>query len=317
MTDLGALEYLKLAIYYASYLYVVAAPLLAWFALKHRGAGRLVAAGLLLAVTCLAYARFVEPRILLTPQTQIDLPGCFARAGAARIAAVSDMHNGLFGNAMPIDRIARKLNDLYPDAVLIAGDFIYFLHPDRFDETFAAFAGVPAPIYAVLGNHDLGLPGPDLSAALTAALPAYGVRFIDDDVATIETATGDVELVGLSDAWALRQNIGNLEKPTALPRIILTHNPSSLKNFTNRSRADLMVAGHTHGGQIRLPVLTCALTGVCGDDGYGLRTAAFGRGDSIEIFTTSGTGMVGLPMRFGVPPRIDLLDIRYRACSTE
>ncbi len=310
MTGIGPMEWIKLAIYYASYLYFIAAPLALWLVVRRRGFARYAWAGFATAITLLAYARFVEPRILLTAEHEIALDRCFERAGAVRIAVFSDTHNGLFANAMPIRRIAAAVNSAHPDMVLMSGDYIYFLHPDRFDETFAAFADIKAPVFAVLGNHDLGLPGPDLSAPLNQALPALGVRLIDNQPLTLSNSGFAIELVGLSEQWAGRQKLSLLEAPSPRPRIVLTHNPATLHDFRPGMHADLLVGGHTHGGQIQLPVLTCLMTGVCGDIAYGLREE-----HGVQIFTTSGAGMVGLPMRFRVPPRVDVLNISWRRCG--
>jgi hypothetical protein len=261
------------------------------------------------SISLLAYGRFVEPRIIDTAEHDIVLDGCFDVGGEMRLAVFSDTHNGLFKNAMPINRIAREVAASNPDFVLIAGDFIYFLAPERFEESFGALNEISAPVFAILGNHDIGLPGPDLRAPLRASLPNFGVRLIDNAALKISNEKFAIELVGLSDQWGRRQNLSLLEPAALTPRIVLTHNPATIRDFTPASKADLLIAGHTHGGQIQLPILTCAITGVCGDIAYGLRKE---RG--IQIFTTSGTGMVGLPMRFGVPPRIDVLNISYNEC---
>ncbi|NOX95949.1 MAG: hypothetical protein GXP04_12895 [Alphaproteobacteria bacterium] len=309
MTDIGPLEILKLAIYYASYLYFVAAPIFAWLIIKLNGATRYAMVAALTVITCLAYARFIEPRILLSTEHEIALNGCFQKPGAIRIAVFSDTHNGLFGNAMSIRRIAKRVQAANADFVLIPGDYIYFLHPDRFEETFTAFADIDAPVFAVLGNHDLGLPGPDLRVPLREFFSRTGIRLIDDQALKLINNKFAIELVGLSDHWAQNQKLSLLEGQASIPRLVLTHNPAAVRDFTTDMNADLLIGGHTHGGQIQLPLLTCWLTGVCGDIAYGLREE---RG--VQIFTTSGTGMVGLPMRFRVPPRIDVLNVSYMAC---
>ncbi len=310
MTGLGVFEYVKLAIFFASWLYVPVAPVCVWLIVKRKGAFRAGAALFLLCISCLAYARFVEPRILLTAEHEITLKRCGASSGAARVAVFSDTHNGLFGNAMPIDRIARRVDAANADFVLIPGDFIYFLDPEKYPETYAALEIIRAPMFAVLGNHDLGLPGPDFRVALSKALPHAGVRLIDDQALRLSNSKFTIELVALSDQWDHRQKLSLLMAPPSAPRLVLTHNPATMKDFRPGRTADLLVGGHTHGGQIQLPFLTCAMTGVCGDAAYGLRSV----GD-VEVFTTSGTGMVGLPMRFRVPPRIDILNIHYPSCA--
>ena len=312
MIDIGPLEWIKLAIFYASYLYIVAAPVTFWLIVINRGVMRWGAIAFLAGISLLAYGRFVEPRIMLTAEHDVVLDGCFDGGGEMRVAVFSDTHNGLFKNAMPIKRIAREVEAAKPDFVLIAGDFIYFLAPERFEKTFGALNEISAPVFAVLGNHDIGLPGPDLGTPLRASLPSYGVRLIDNAALKLSNQKFDIELVGLSDQWGRRQNLSLLEPATATPRIVLTHNPATVLDFTPSSKADLLIGGHTHGGQIRLPILTCAFTGVCGDIAYGLREEM-----GVQIFTTSGTGMVGLPMRFGVPPRIDVVNISYRACQAQ
>lgn len=310
MTGLGSLEFIKLAIYYASYLYFPAAVLLGWMVLRRRGASRFLAAVFLAGASCLAYARFIEPRLLLTEAHDIFLDNCFKDGGAVRIGVFSDAHIGLFGNAMPISRIARQVDAVGADLVLIAGDFIYFLHPDSFADTFEPLKTIRAPVFAVLGNHDIGLPGPDLSAPLQKALPEADVSLIDNMVQRLSGDGFVIELVGLSDHWGRAQDLTLLQRPSEMPRFVLTHNPAAVRDFREGMTADLLIGGHTHGGQIQLPFLTCRLTGVCGDIGYGLREE---RG--VQVFTTSGTGMVGLPMRFRVRPRIDVLNVRYKACS--
>lgn len=310
MTDLGPLEYGKLAIYYAAYLYFPAAAYLVWLILK-RPRSRIVAALLLAPLTVLAYARFIEPRVLITATHEATLSRCFSEAGSARLALFSDTHEGLFGNAIPIERIARRVEKTDADAVFIAGDFVYFLAPDRFATTFAALQTISAPVFGVLGNHDVGLPGPDVSAPLLAALARLDVRMLDDKVETIAVKGADIELVGLSDLWADQQNRRLLERRGSAPRLVLTHNPSTILELRPREAVDFMMAGHTHGGQIRIPGFDCIFfASMC-------RVALYGFADMERglVFVTSGTGMVGLPMRFNAVPRIDVIELSWRACG--
>ncbi len=310
MTDLGPLEYLKLAIFYASYLYFPAAAYLILTLVKRRGAKRFLAALAFALLTLLAYARFIEPRILLTARHEASLSRCFPEAGSARLAVFSDTHEGLFANAVPVSRIAERVNAVKSDAVLIAGDFVYFLAPGRYGKTFKALQTIKAPVYAVLGNHDVGLPGPDVSAPLTAALSALNVHLLDNALESIDLSGARAEIVGLSDLWADRQNRTLLENRGDVPRIVLTHNPSTIRELRPRETVDILVAGHTHGGQINIPFVTCALTSACHVTRYGFAGTERGL-----VFVTSGTGMVGLPMRFNTPPRIDVINLSWRACG--
>lgn len=305
--DYSALEYLKLAIFYASWLYFPAAAALILVLMKQSGQARAFAAVALGVLSVLAYARFVEPRLLTKRIHDIKLERCFPQAGAVRLALFSDTHIGLFANAMPPARIAKAIAAAKPDAVLIAGDFTYFLKPEAFERTFAPFAAVGAPVFAVLGNHDVGLPGPDVGAPLTQSLENIGISVIDNRAAKIAS----VEIAGLSDSWQRRQDMRVVAAPSARPRLVLTHNPETVFDLPADAQVDLLLAGHTHGGQIYIPFVTCALLKIaCNPVRYGLADIA-GR----KVFVTSGTGMVGLPMRFMVPPRIDILHVTYDACE--
>src|SRR5690606_33204110 len=137
-----------------------------------------------------------------------------------------------------------------------------------------------------------------------------GVILIDNGTVALKGDRFDLELVGLSDLWGRNQQLSLLRAPARRPRLVLTHNPATIYDLKPGMRADLVLGGHTHGGQILLPFLTCALTGVCGESAYGLRNQS-----GALVFTTSGTGMVGLPMRFRVPPRIDILNVGYSSCD--
>lgn len=311
MTEGGALEVFKLGIYWASYLYFPAAALLVWLIAKRRGPARMIAALILAPLTVLAYARFVEPRVLQTREHEFLLSRCMAAEGSARIAVFSDTHIGIFGNAVPVSRIARRVNEARADIVMIAGDFTYWLAPEKFGEAFGALSEIEKPVYAIMGNHDVGLPGADVSAPLTQALAATGLTVLDDKVAMIEIDGQLIEIVGLSDLWAKNQKLALLEKRGPVPRLVLTHNPATIRTLLPRQSVDLMVAGHTHGGQINIPFVTCAfLPSMCRLTLGGLAETERG-----PVFVTTGTGMVGLPMRFNAPPRIDVLTVSWRACT--
>ncbi|MFN0022317.1 MAG: metallophosphoesterase [Parvularculaceae bacterium] len=310
MIDFGLFGPFKLAFYYASYLYFPAALLLAFVIARRRGRVRALAALALGALTILAYARFIEPRILLTVEHKASLGRCLPQAGSVRVAVFSDTHEGIFGNAIPIARIARRVGAADADLVLIAGDFTYYLEPEKFAETFAALGAISAPVVGALGNHDIGLPGPNVGKPLTASLEEIGVILLDNERREFTIHGATIEVVGLSDLWGKQQDRTLLEKRGAAPRLVLTHNPQTLMELLPRQSVDFLFAGPTHGGQINIPFVTCALMpGICRVARYGLAETPRG-----PVFVTSGTGMIGLPMRFNVPPVIDVITVKWNAC---
>ena len=97
------------------------------------------------------------------------------------------------------------------------------------------------------------------------------------------------------------------------PRIVLTPNPATILALRPREAVDILIAGHTHGGQINIPGLNCMIMkSMCRVTLYG-----FSEEERGLVFVTSGTGMVGLPMRFNRAPRIDVIDLSWRACAQD
>ena len=147
-------------IFWLSYLYVPFL-LVCLFVIRTKfGAIRWAAFIALVFTTIIAYARFVEPRILLVEHSEITLEGAQPDSPAIKIALFADTHFGIFTHAMPMQRIVYRINQEAPDAVMIAGDFLYYLSPLDIPTALAPLADIQVPIFAVLGNHDVGFPGP-------------------------------------------------------------------------------------------------------------------------------------------------------------
>lgn len=268
---------------------------LAWSVWRWRKKGRpLLFAVRLLAGLGFIWMRFVEPAQLIERDTAVAL------GTGSRVALLSDTHLGVYKDAAFIARA--------PDCVLIAGDFLYA--PDRpLDELFAGFKAIRAPVYAVLGNHDsheLAWPkgGETDSAVLISALGRAGVRVIENQVADC----GKLKVAGIGDRWSGREDFraAAAYKGDA-PLLLLTHNPDSAFDAP-RGISPLLLTGHTHGGQIRLPLIYPHVLPVRGPFDRGLHPQVQWSSDPVgrpAVFVTSGLGEIGLPMRLFNPPAID------------
>jgi len=250
------------------------------------------------------WMRFVEPQQL------IERDAAIALNTGTRVALLSDTHLGVYKDAAFITRLANHINGRMPDCVLIAGDFLYA--PDLpLDELFAGFKAIHAPVYAVLGNHDsheLGWPrgGEVQSEVLIAALARAGVRVIENQIVDC----GKLKVAGIGDRWSGREDfrLAAAYKGSA-PLLLLTHNPDSALDAP-RGISPLMLAGHTHGGQIRLPLVYPHVLPVRGPFDRGLHPVVAWSPDPAgrpAVFVTSGVGEIGLPMRLFNPPAIDFL----------
>ena len=277
-----------------------------------RGRRPWVAALALIPMLLAVYAHYIEPRLLTVKSHAVQVCGG-GLPGTLRAGVVSDLHLGRFGNAVSADRIAARLSRLDLDLVLMPGDFTYHPEPDALPDLLAPLGALDLPLYAVLGNHDVGIPGPDYTELLTQTLEGVGVTVLYPGEAVFTAQGKYLRIAGLRDLDQVERQDVPLGLPEASPMatILLEHNPDAARQG-GLGPYELMVAGHTHGGQVYIPGVTCALTFACDTLRYGYLDSPAGK-----LFVTSGTGMVGLPVRFAVPPRIDILDLTITRCPSD
>lgn len=300
----------KLFFFYISYLYFPAMALIFWAIAKRYLNSRLIWLFPALGLSVLAYARFVEPRILTVNRTEIVLDEANLSDDTVTFLVFSDTHYGIFRNAMPLQRILKRARKLDFDAVLIPGDLVYHLDSEAFRDTFSWLNDFGKPVYIVYGNHDVGLPGPDVSLKLTAVLSEMeNVHLIQNRLVPFDHDGRKVWLMGTLDLWQRVYPFPPIEQLDDAPIIILTHNPDMAFEVPKSIDFDLMIAGHTHGGQIRIPLVYKKAIPTIHPFEKGLYQVTTSGGQK-QVFVTSGTGMVGLPMRFLMPPRLDILTVR-------
>lgn len=292
----------KLAIFWFSWLLWPALLLLAretWRTARARKSAATAAGLVALALCgCFTWARFIEPNWLQVRETTLGT-SC-----GVRVALISDLHVGLYVREGQLQRLVDRLNTLQVDAVLVAGDWTF--EPGHDLRTiFAPMAGVRHRVLSVLGNHDEQRPGPPLRDELLKALAAAHVEAIDGR----RVALGRCELQGLGDRSA-GSAARDLEISRGLPwrvpparRVMLTHNPDTVFDL-GPAEAALLLAGHTHGGQIDIPVFTERLLAHATDGGFRQGLYEF---KNARVYVTPGVGIDKLPIRFRVPPTIDVL----------
>ncbi len=294
---------LQLSIYHGFYLFGWLALEQIWLLLSGQ---RTLAAGLPLLIFSLLmlYSRFIEPNRLVTRHTQIMLDAPQPLQRPLVVALVADVHVGLFsGQPRQLKKIARALNAAQPDLVLFAGDWTYEPSQTPLSVQLAALAEIEAPAYSVMGNHDEEVPGPPLRAELQAALEQMGILDIEGQVIDLD----EVRLLGTGDLWAGKADLSALNLlPQDKPWLIMAHNPDTADLVPSMPHRPLMLSGHTHGGQVYLPYLTAWL--LRKESKLGCMEGRYSQ-PTTELFVTAGTGLVGLPVRFRMPPRIDVLTL--------
>lgn len=252
----------------------------------------------------LIYARFIEPHIVQVKHHQYRLHPDREFTKPIKLAVVADMHVGLFsGHERQLKTIVKKLNQQQPDLVVVAGDWTY--EPEnRLVQELAILREIHAPVYSVPGNHDEQYPGPPIQALLKQALEHNDVIDIEGKIVEFD----EFRLIGVGDLWAGKANMRYMpELPQDKPWLILSHNPDTVDMVPELPTRPLMVSGHTHGGQIELPWITNYIMKRVSILGH---KKGFYTHEHADVFVTVGTGMVGVPFRFRVPPTIDIIELK-------
>jgi predicted MPP superfamily phosphohydrolase len=225
-----------------------------------------------------------------------------------RVAVIGDLHAGApHVDERKLGRIVDKVNAMEPDLVALVGDYadptVPFGEPVSPERVADVLAGLSAPlgVFAVLGNHDWLHYGSRVPQALRRA----GIEVLENDAVAVEHRGSIVWVAGLADLRERRPDeIAALALvPDGQALIALTHDPDLFPRL--RDRAAVTLAGHTHGGQIGLPLVRRATAPT--RHGY---TGGEVRERGGYMYVSRGVGTTGLPVRFAAPPEVALLTLR-------
>ena len=219
---------------------------------------------------------------------------------------IADLHAGnVFIGADKIAKVVALTNSAHPDLILLAGDYTNDAHgmtPEAIAQLLKPLAA-PLGVYAVLGNHDFWTDAPRIAAALRSA----GIAVLDNRSRVIAAPRGRFTLVGIADAYSHNADPGRALAGVRRGALCFTHSPDVFPALPGTCL--LTIAGHTHGGQVLLPLL--GRPAVAYVSIYGQRYAAgLIREDGKTLFVSTGIGTSGLAVRFGVTPEVSLLEVQ-------
>lgn len=290
--------------------------------------------GLLGLIGTLLIWGLLEPYLIDVEEEVAEIPNLPAAWEGQRVAVIADWQVGMWlDNTLTIHRIVQQLVEQHPALVLIAGDFIYSPGKNPNEEIRKAVelirplikAGIPT--YAVLGNHDYGMKAKDappnvmLAIKMAESLEAVGVQVLKNQAVelapsvdhrqTIQRET--LYLVGIGARWPNEDKpaVALAQVPDRAPRLVMMHHPSSFAAFPANT-APLAVAGHTHGGQIRLPFtpewswLTFTKEDKVHADGW---IDGYGQPGN-HLYVNRGVGFSIIPIRINCPPEITLFTLQ-------
>ena len=274
--------------------------------------GRLLLRAIFLTFAALgAWAFIIEPsqltiskyHLLLSDQLQTPI------LDGLKIAILTDLHVGApHMSITKLRTVVERTNAEVPDLIVLLGDFVIhgvvggqFVEPEAIAQELKLLRSRSGTI-AILGNHDWWYDGEHVRKALQQV----GIRVLENEAIRINRGKKYFWVLGLADLWT---RTPNLSGPLSFirdeqPVIVLTHSPDIFPEIP--PRVSLTLAGHTHGGQVDLPVVGRPIV----PSKFGQRYAY---GHIIEegrhLFVSSGIGTSMLPVRFRVPPEIVILTL--------
>ena len=264
------------------------------------------------ALVTLLYASVIEPRWLIVREVEIldsDIPPSF---DGKRIAFLTDMHHGPYFSLRRVKSLVDRTNALQPDLILMGGDYVY-LGAQYIGPCFAELARLDAPCgkFGVLGNHDHWN-----DARLTRqGMRAAGITVLDNRAEWIAVGEERIRVGGVGDLWEDSQHLsattsGVKDEDLA---ILLSHNPDYVESI-HTAAVDLVLSGHTHGGQVTVFGLWAPITN--SDFGQKYRSGVV-RTPSTTAIVSNGVGTVTPPLRFGARPEIILIHLRRPTPGSE
>ncbi len=259
----------------------------------------------------LTYAVRVEPTWLELNEHQVpiaELPHAFS---GLRIVQLSDLHCSRQVTPAYLAEAVELAQAQKPDVIALTGDFVHkgFRHVEAAAQVVGRLRA-PLGVFAVLGNHDYSVRNalgrrrfPHLHKAVARSLTGQGIRVLHNETVTLSRGSARLHITGVADLWS---RVCDPERAfhglcPDVPRIVLAHNPRTIEHI-GKQRCDLMLSGHTHGGQINLPRL--------GRITLGKKSKRFAAGMYLHersfLYVNKGVGF-GLRIRYNVRPEVAVM----------
>jgi predicted MPP superfamily phosphohydrolase len=254
------------------------------------------------------YGTFVERSSLVSSQIDLGFSGLPPGLDGLRLAQLTDIHLSPFLSARELSRAVEMANEFRPHIALVTGDLI--TSPgDWADQCLKRLAHLRPTdgIYGCLGNHEVYARAEDYCAAQG---PRHGIEFLRGETRSLVFGGAKLNLAGVDYQRMGEPYLSGAERLVRKGEfnMLLSHNPDVFPVAADLG-FDLTISGHTHGGQLALNLL-----------GYSINVVRFFtpyvrglyRRDRAAVYVSRGIGTVGIPVRIGAPPEVNLI----RLCAT-
>jgi predicted MPP superfamily phosphohydrolase len=251
------------------------------------------------------YGCTVRRWFFVTRRVDIPVRGLDPRLDGYTIAQLSDLHIGAFHPLWWGKRWMRAANAAGADAVVVTGDMV--TSGVAFHEDIAELVGGlrgKDGVYVIMGNHDYFGEG----EPLVSLLKERDVRVLRNEGVVLERDGAKLFLAGIDDTWTKRADLDAAlaERPDDVPTVLLAHDPERFGQAAER-KVDVVLSGHTHGGQVALPFLGRFVN--MSKLAHEFHIGLYAKGDS-TLYVHGGLGTTGPPVRLGVAPSIALIRLR-------
>lgn len=265
---------------------------------------------LIMGVGGFVYSGWIEPNVLTVTDIRTPIPNLPEQFEGYRLVQISDLHAGTWMNRDRLMTVVNRINELNADLVAITGDYVTIGNINWFADTLIdPLASIKARdgVVTVLGNHDHWTNAGGVREIIKSAK----VRELKNESLVLERDGTKLAIGGVDDVWEGLSDIDRVidSLPEAdVPAILLAHEPDYADVVAETGRFALQMSGHSHGGQIRLPILGAPILPKLGKKypigQYQVR-------DMIQ-YTNRGVGMIPPTMRFGCPPEITVFTLTGR-----
>lgn len=251
------------------------------------------------------YTTAIEPKLLRVVEHNISKAGETAYLEDIKIVQFTDTHVGAFFEEKDMQKAVDKINSLNPDIVVFTGDLVdHWGKYDEEDRLSEILKRIKAPLgkFAVFGNHDYGGGGYKVYEDF---MEASGFKVLVNEVHTIKLADGQqINIAGLDDMLLGEPLVDKLMKRIDKNdyNILLAHEPDIVDQLP-KDRIDLQLSGHSHGGQVQLPILTKQILPMYARNYI---EGMYQISPRTRLYVNTGMGSTQLPFRFGNIPEVTL-----------
>lgn len=270
---------------------------------------RIVVFLLIILVALTIYAWQIEPNWLEVTTVDVELFGLPQQLDGFTILHLSDLHLKRFGREQA--RLLEAIASHHYDMIAITGDLLDNPRNTGLDPVTELLDGLDGPVYFVFGNHDYH----DYNQ-LTQELKARDITILANQHVRVRHNGTTLQVAGIHDLHTARVNPSAQYQPDleaalanaskALPLILLSHSPAVLENYPLPDwGVDLVLAGHTHGGQIKIPVLGAPFT--ASGRMFDKYVEGLYRDRTVQMYINRGLGTSSLPLRFLSRPEVTFI----------